>query len=381
MTKRDYYEVLGVGKSAGTDDIKKAYRKLAIKYHPDRNPDNKDAEEKFKEAAEAYDVLSDPEKRQRYDQFGHEGVRSAGYQGYSNIEDIFRNFGDFFSDLGGFGDIFGGGGGRRQAGRRARSYQGQDLQVKLQLTLEEILPGITKKVKIRKLVACDACGGSGAKGGNSRSTCQACGGSGEIRHAQRTAFGQFVNITVCSTCNGEGTIIKETCPTCHGQSVVRKEETIQVTIPPGISSGNYITLRGKGDAGRYNGLGGDLIVLIDEKEHEYFERHDDDILLELQVSFTQAVTGDKIDVPTLNGRVKLTIPPGIQSGKILRMRGKGLPHLSSRSIGDQLVRILVYTPTTITKREKELFEELAQSQNALPHGKNGIFKKIKDYMH
>ena len=372
--------MLGVGTSAGNDDVKKAYRKLAIKHHPDRNADNKEAEEKFKEAAEAYDVLSDPNKRQRYDQFGHEGIRSTGYQGYSNIEDIFQNFGDFFSDLGGFGDIFGGGG-RRQAGRQTRSYQGQDLQVKIQLTLEEIRTGVIKKVKIRKLVACDACSGSGAKGGSSQSTCQTCGGSGEIRHAQRTAFGQFVNITACSTCNGEGTVIKDTCPTCHGQSVVRKEETIQVTIPAGVSSGNYISMRGQGDAGKYKGAGGDLIVLIEEKAHEYFERHDEDVLLELQIGFTQAAIGDKVEVPTLNGRVKLSVPPGIQSGKILRLRGKGLPQLNSKSIGDQLVRILVYTPTSITKREKELFEELAQSENALPRGKNGIFKKIKDYMH
>ncbi len=377
MTKRDYYKVLGIGRDTGTDDIKKAYRKLTMKFHPDRNPGNTEAEEKFKEAAEAYDVLSDSEKRQRYDQFGHEGVRSTGYQGYSNVEDIFRNFGDFFNDFGGFGDIFGGG--RKSGGRRSQTYQGQDLQVKLGLTLEEVQTGITRKVKIKKLVSCEICNGSGAKDRSSKTSCQTCGGNGEIRQVQRTAFGQFVNITACGACNGEGTIIKDRCPTCNGQSVVRKEETIQVTIPVGVSSGNYITLRGQGDAGKYNGVAGDLIVVIEEKEHDYFERHGDDILLELQVSFTQAVMGDKIDVPTLNGHAKLTIPSGIQSGKILRMRSKGLPHLNSRSVGDQLVLILVYTPTTLSKREKELFAELAQSENSLPRDKNGIFRKIKDF--
>ncbi len=378
MTKRDYYEVLGIGRDTGTDDIKKAYRKLAMKFHPDRNPGSTEAEDKFKEAAEAYDVLSDSEKRQRYDQFGHEGVRSTGYRGYSNVEDIFRNFGDFFND---FGDIFDGfGGGRKSGGRRSHTYQGQDLQVKLGLTLEEIQTGITKKVKIKKLVSCETCGGTGAKDGNSKTSCQTCGGNGEIRQVQRTAFGQFVNITACGACNGEGTIIKDRCPTCNGQGVVRKEKTIQVTIPVGVSSGNYITLRGQGDAGKYNGVAGDLIVVIEEKEHDYFERHGDDILLKLRVSFTQAVMGDKIDVPTLNGRAKLTIPPGIQSGKILRMRSKGLPHLNSRSVGDQLVLVLVYTPITLSKREKELFAELAQSENSLPRDKNGIFRKIRDYI-
>jgi len=382
MTKRDYYEVLGIDRNAGTEDIKKAYRKMAIKHHPDRNPGDKDAEEKFKEAAEAYEVLSDPEKRRRYDQFGHEGVRSTGYQGFTNVEDIFRSFGDFFTDFGGFGDIFSGfGGGRRSGGTRTRVYQGQDLQVNLKLTLEEIQTGITKKIKIRRMVPCGACKGTGAEGGKSKTTCPVCNGAGEIRQVQRTAFGQFVNISACHNCNGEGSVIRNVCPVCHGDSRERNEDLIQVKIPPGVSTGNYIPLRGQGDAGKYNGPPGDIVVLIEEKEHEYFERHGDDVLLEVNISFAQAAMGDKIEIPTLNGKVKLEIPPGIQSGKILRMRGKGLPRINSSRQGDQLIRVLVHTPTTLNSREKELFAELAHSENALPPEKNGIFKKVKNIFH
>ena len=382
MTKGDYYEILGVDRSAGIEDIKKAYRKMAIKYHPDRNPGNKDAEEKFKEAAEAYEVLSDPEKRRRYDQYGHEGVRSTGFQGFTNVEDIFRNFGDFFSDFGGFGDIFSGfGGGRRSGGTRTRVYQGRNLQINLKLTLEEIQTGVTKKIKIRSMVPCSTCGGTGAEGGKSKTTCTVCGGAGEIRQVQRTAFGQFVNITICRNCDGEGSVIKNVCPVCRGDSREHKEDLIQVKIPPGVSTGNYITLQGQGDSGKYNGPSGDIVVLIEEKEHEYFERHGDDILLEVSISFAQAAMGDKIEIPTLNGRAKLEIPAGIQSGKILRMRSKGLPHLKSSREGDQLIRVLVHTPTTLNSREKEIFAELAQSENALPPEKNGIFRKVKDIFH
>ena len=260
MTKRDYYEVLGVNHNTGTEDIKKAYRKLAIKYHPDRNPGDKEAEEKFKEAAEAYQVLSDPEKRRRYDQFGHEGVKSTGFQGFTNIEDIFRSFGDFFSDFGGFGDIFGRGETRRTGGKQTRTYQGQDLQVNLKLGLEEIYSGVSKKIKIRRFVSCSACSGTGAKGGSSKTTCPVCRGTGEFRQVQRTAFGQFVNITTCHNCGGEGQIIRDVCPVCSGESLERKEEIIQVKIPPGVSTGNYIPLRDQGNAGKYNGVPGDIIV-------------------------------------------------------------------------------------------------------------------------
>jgi molecular chaperone DnaJ len=382
MTKRDYYEVLGVDRRAETDDVKKAYRKMAIKYHPDRNPGNKDAEEKFKEAAEAYEVLSDPEKRQKYDQFGHEGVRSTGYQGYTNVEDIFRHFGDIFGDFGGLEDLFGFGnsgfGGRTRTSNSRPVYKGQDLQVTLKLMLEEVQTGITKKIKIRKLVSCSVCGGTGARGGDGKTTCPKCSGTGEIRQVQRTPFGQFVNITTCSTCRGEGQVIKDVCPACRGESLERIEEMIQVKIPPGVDKGNYITLRGQGDAGRFNGIPGDIIAIIDVEDHQYFDRHGDDILLDVNISFGQAVLGYKVEIPTLNGHALLEIPSGTQSGKILRMRGKGLPRLNSSKRGDQLVRINVYTPTTLNKRERELFTELARSENALPHNKNDIFKKIKD---
>jgi len=384
MAKRDYYQVLGVDRNAGKEEIKKAYRKLAIKYHPDRNPGNAEAEEKFKEAAEAYEVLSDQEKRSRYDQFGHEGVKSTGFEGFSNFEDIFSHFSDIFSDFGGFGDFFGGGrrasyGGGSRA--RTRMYKGQDLQAKITLSLDEILTGVTKTIKIRRLVKCDACGGTGAKSSSGKTTCTVCGGAGEIQQVQRTAFGQFVNITTCYNCNGEGTVISDPCTACGGQSVIKKEETIQVKIPAGVSEGNYITLRGQGDAGKFNGTPGSLIVIIEELEHEYFERHGDDILLNLSISFAQAALGAKIEIPTLGGRALLDIPPGTQSGKILRMRGKGITHLNSSRRGDQLVRISVYTPVKLNKRDKELLKELKDSENALPAEKTSIFKKIKEFIH
>jgi len=379
MEKQDYYTILGVSRNAAEEEIKKAYRKLAIKYHPDRNPGDKDAEEKFKQAAEAYEVLKDPEKRSRYDQFGHEGVRSAGFQGFSNIEEIFRNFGDFFSDFGGFGDIFGGSR-RASTGGRRHTYKGQDLQVTVKLTLEEVLTGVTKKIKMRRLVRCSACSGTGAKGGTQKTTCPVCNGAGEIRQVQRTAFGQFVNITPCYNCNGEGQVIRDRCPACAGESLVNHEETIQVKIPAGVSDGNYITLRGQGDAGKYNGYSGDLIVMIEEKEHEYFERHGDDILIDLTISFAQAALGASVEIPVLNGRAKLEIRQGMQSGKILRMRGRGLPHVNSGRRGDQLVRISIYTPRKLNKRERELFTELLEAENSLPSKKNGLFGKIKDYI-
>lgn len=380
MQKKDYYEVLGVGKSAGEEEIKKAYRKMAIKYHPDRNPGDKDAEDKFKEAAEAYEVLKDPEKRRKYDQFGHEGLRGSGFEGFSNVEDIFSAFGDFFSDFGfgGFGDFFGGR--QRQGGSRRRVYKGQDLQVKLKLTLEEIQNETIKKISLRRLAPCESCNGTGAKGGSGKSTCPTCQGAGEIRQVQRTAFGQFVNVSGCPTCNGEGQIIKEPCPACRGESVVVSEETVKVTIPAGVSNGNYLTLRGHGDAGKYNGPNGDLIVVIEELEHEYFERDGDDVILDLTISFSQAVLGDKVEIPTLSGRANLVIPPGTQSGKLLRMKGKGLPNLNSRRRGDQLVHITLYTPEKVNSQEKQLFNDLKNSENSLPSQKNGLFKKIKDFI-
>ncbi|MCP4723771.1 MAG: molecular chaperone DnaJ [bacterium] len=381
MQKKDYYELLGVGKSAGEEEIKKAYRKMAIKYHPDRNPGDKDSEDRFKEAAEAYEVLKDPEKRRKYDQFGHEGLRGSGFEGFSNVEDIFSAFGDFFGDFGfgGFGDLFGGR--QRHGGSRRRVYKGQDLQVKLKLTLEEIQDETSKKISLRRLASCDSCGGSGAKGGSGKGTCPSCRGAGEIRQVQRTAFGQFVNVSACPTCKGEGQIIKEPCPACRGESVSVSEETVKVTIPAGVSNGNYLTMQGHGDSGKYNGPSGDLIILIEEKEHEYFERDGDDVILDLTISFSQAVLGDKVEIPTLSGRANLVIPPGTQAGKLLRMKGKGLPNLNTRRKGDQLVHITLYTPEKVNSQEKQLFNELKESENSLPSQKNGLFKKIKDFIH
>ncbi|RKY85147.1 molecular chaperone DnaJ [candidate division KSB1 bacterium] len=377
MNKKDYYEVLGVSRDATESEIKKAYRKLAMKYHPDRNPGDKEAEEKFKEAAEAYEVLRDPEKRQRYDRFGHEGIKGTGFQGFSNIEDIFDAFGDFFSDFGGFGDFFGTS--RRRTTRRRTSNRGSDLQVKLALTLEEIASGTVKKIKVRKLVRCGMCNGSGARAGSSLTTCPVCGGTGEMRQVSRSFFGQVVNITTCYNCNGEGSIIKEKCPECKGEGRVRVEKTISVTIPAGVATGNYIPLRGEGNAGLRNGPNGDLIVYIEEKEHPYFERNGDDIIYNLIISFSQAALGDEVEVPTLTGKAKLRIEPGTQSGKILRMRGKGISHLHSHGYGDQLVRISVWTPIDLTPREKELFRELAKSKNSLPPKKNeNFFRKVKN---
>ncbi|MFC1557266.1 molecular chaperone DnaJ [candidate division KSB1 bacterium] len=379
MAKRDYYETLGVNRSAAPDEIKKAYRKVAMKYHPDRNPDDKTAEEKFKEAAEAYEVLSNQDKKARYDQFGHEGIKGTGFEGFSNFDDIFSHFGDIFGDFGGFGDFFGGTRRSRSGGTRKRTYKGQDLKVNLKLSLEEILEGIKKTIKIRRLVRCDACGGDGSKSGSGKTTCPVCQGTGEIRQVQRTAFGQFVNITTCYNCNGDGRVIKDVCPVCSGDSVIRKEETIQVKIPAGVTSGNYISLRGQGDAGRYNGYSGDLIVMIEENEHEIFERHGEDIVLNLSVSYAQAALGVEIEIPTLKGRSILHIPPGTQSGRILRMRDKGLPRLNSSRVGDQLVRISVYTPVKLSKRDKELLDELARSENSLPRDHDSLFKKVKDF--
>ncbi len=380
MAKKDYYNILGVSRDASKEEIKKSYRRLAIKYHPDRNPNDKEAEDKFKEAAEAYEVISDPEKRSRYDQFGHEGVKSTGFEGFSNFDDIFSHFSDIFGDFGSFGDFFGGGRRSHGGGTRTKTYKGQDLQATIVLTLEEILTETTKKLKLRRFVSCEVCDGSGSKRGAGKMTCNVCGGAGEIRQVQRTAFGQFVNITACYNCNGEGQVIKEPCLECSGQSVIKKEETIQVKIPQGVSSGNYITLRGQGDAGKYNGIPGSLIVVIEEKEHEYFERHGDDIVLNLSVSFAQAAIGTDIEIPTLEGRAVLTVPAGTQSGRILRMKGKGLPNLNSSRKGDQLVRISVYTPVKLTKRERELFNELNISDNSLPPEKTSIFRKIKDFI-
>jgi molecular chaperone DnaJ len=380
MTKRDYYEILGVGKGAGNDEIKSAYRKLAMKYHPDRNPGNKEAEEHFKECAEAYEVLSDPQKRQRYDQFGHQGVNQTGFSGFDNINDIFSHFGDIFGGFGGgsiFDEFFGGGGQSRRRGR-SQGVPGSDLKITLKLSYEEIADGVEKKIKIKKMKTCETCSGTGAKAGSGYVNCSVCNGQGEIRQVSRSIFGQFVNVTECSNCSGEGKIIKERCSECGGEGRVRSEESVNVNVPAGVSEGQYIPMRGKGNAGMRGGHAGDLLVFIQEEKHEYFIRDNDDIIYNLSISIADAVLGADYVVPTLNGKSKLKIDAGTQSGSILRMRDKGIRHLNSGGRGDQLVRIHVYIPKKVSAKEKATLKELQKSENFDPGSKDdkGFFKSV-----
>jgi molecular chaperone DnaJ len=388
MTKRDYYEVLGVSKNASEQEIKSSYRKLAMQYHPDRNPGDKQAEEKFKEAAEAYEVLSDSNRRTRYDRFGHEGLRGTGMHDFNNVNDIFSMFGDIFGGFGGgsiFDEFFGTG--SRQRGRRhhMQGIRGNDLKVNMKLSLEEIATGVEKTLKVKRYEKCTDCSGSGAAPGSGTTDCPACNGSGEVRHVSRSMFGQFVNVQVCSSCNGEGKVIKDKCRKCTGDGRINGEATIKVNIPGGVSSGNYIPLSGHGNAGIRGGHAGDLIVMIEEIPHQYFLRDEDDILLDLHISITDAVLGTETEVPTLTGAATLKIEAGTHSGKILRMRDKGIKHLNHPGKGDQLVRINIYIPDKLSSKEKELFKELSKSENLKPKtarktdGKSkGFFSKVRD---
>ncbi len=389
MTKRDYYEILGVSKSASVDEIKTAYRKLAMKYHPDRNPGDKQAEENFKEAAEAYDALSDSNKRARYDQFGHQGLRGGGndYQGFSNVNDIFSHFSDIFGGSSIFDELFGTGGSRQHSGRHKQpGIQGSDLRVTLGLTLEEIAEGVEKTLKVKRFEKCTNCSGSGAKAGSGSTDCPTCAGSGEIRHVSRSMFGQFINVSVCTMCNGEGKVIKEKCPHCSGEGRVRSEATMKVNIPAGVSNGNYIPMRGQGNAGIRGGHAGDLIVVIDEIPHKHFVREEDDIIYDLTISIADAALGAEVEIPILGGTAKLRIEPGIQPGKVLRMRDKGIRHLNHSGRGDQLVHVNIYIPTKLSSKEKELFKELSKSENMRPKHKGkdsdtkskSFFSKVKD---
>jgi len=379
-SKRDYYEVLGVSRSASTDEIKKAYRKLALQYHPDRNPNNKEAEEKFKEATEAYEVLSDQQKRQRYDQFGHQGMRGgADYHTYTNFNDIFSQFNDIFGG-GIFEEMFGGTQSRRTT-RQATGEQGSDLRVRLKLTLEEIATGTEKKIKIKKWKTCSSCGGSGAKSGSSKSTCPQCNGTGEIRHVSRSMFGQFVNISTCTYCSGTGQVIREKCPVCDGEGREHGEATIKVNVPAGVSEGQYMSLQGQGNAGRRGGPPGDVIVEFVEEKHEHFIRNGDDIIYNAMISFPEAVLGTDLEVPTLTGKARIKIEPGTMAGKMLRLKEKGIPHLNSYGRGDQLIRIQIWVPPKVNSREKELLKELAGSEHITPteeEKKKSFFEKMKN---
>ena len=380
MTKKDYYEILGVGRSSSADEIKSAYRKLAMKYHPDRNPGNKEAEESFKECAEAYEVLSDPQKRQRYDQFGHQGVNQTGFSGFDNINDIFSHFGDIFGGFGGgsiFDELFGGGTSQRGR-RRSQGIPGSDLKISLKLTYEEIADGVEKTVKIKKYKTCSSCSGTGAKSGSGYVTCSVCNGQGQVKQVSRSIFGQFVNVTECHNCNGEGKIIRDKCPECGGEGRERSDETVNVKVPAGVSEGQYIPLKGKGNAGIRGGHAGDLLIFIEEEKHKYFIRDNDDIIFNFNISIMDAILGADVVVPTLNGKAKLKIEPGTQSGSILRMRDKGIRHLNSGGRGDQLVRIHVFIPKKISAKEKNLLKELMKSDNFNPESKDskGFFKSM-----
>lgn len=363
--KRDYYEVLGVDKGTAEADIKKAYRKLAMKYHPDKNPDDKAAEEKFKEAAEAYSVLSDSQKRAQYDQFGHAATDggAGGFGGFSgfgdfDLSDALRTFMEGFGSSS-FEDFFGGGSGGRHRRR------GSDLKVSLNLTLEEIATGVSKTLKVNRMEVCDSCNGTGGEKGTMPTRCPSCDGSGQVRQISRSLFGQFVNVSECTNCHGTGEVISRPCRACAGDGRRRTSAQIKVKIPAGVATGNYMTLRGEGNAGPRGSEKGDLIVFFEEKEHKYFTRHGADVVTEVEISFPQAALGDRIEIPTLAGSANLTIPPGIQSGQVLRMRGKGLAVLRGSQKGDQLVKVQVATPTRLSAGQKKLFKELASSNGTL----------------
>jgi len=361
-SKRDYYEILGVNRNATKEELRKAYRKLAMQYHPDRNPNNKEAEEKFKEAAEAYDVLNDDEKKARYDRFGHEGIKGGYSPGFTDVNDIFSHFSDIFGGSSIFDDFFGGSQ-RTRTRRRSAGTPGSDLRITLKLTLEEIAAGAAKKVKVKKQIKCDQCGGSGAEAGTSTKTCPVCQGSGEVKSVSRSVFGQFVNITTCNNCNGEGVVVDVPCKKCMGEGRINDESTIKINVPPGVHEGSYMTLRGEGNAGKKNGPAGDIIVVFQELPHEYFMRDGDDIIYNLYISFPDAALGVEVEVPTLNGKALLKIDPGTSPGKLLKMRDKGIRHLNQGGSGDQIVRVNIEIPKRLSSKEKELLKELAQSQN------------------
>lgn len=384
MEKRDYYEVLGVEKNATADQIKKAYRKKAIEYHPDKNPGNKEAEEKFKEAAEAYDVLSNPDKRARYDQFGHAGMSGAagnggpfgGFNGGGmSMDDIFSMFGDIFGGRGGFGGGFGGG----YSSNQQRRFRGSDLRVKVKLNLKEISTGVEKKFKLKKYVQCSHCHGTGAEGNSGTETCPTCKGSGSVIRNQQTILGTMQTRVTCSTCSGEGKIVKEKCKECSGEGIVYGEEVVTVKIPAGVGEGMQLTMSGKGNAGKHNGIPGDLLILIEEEPDKDLIRDEDDLIYNLLLSFPKAALGGTVEIPTVDGKVKVKIEAGTQPGKVLRIRGKGLPSVNGYGTGDLLVNISVYVPETLNKEEKKWLEKMEDSENFEPNVsiKEKIFRKFK----
>ena len=383
-TKRDYYEILGVSKSASADEIKKAYRKVAMQYHPDRNPGDNTAEEKFKEAAEAYEILSDSDKRAQYDRFGHNafgpGRGGGGFSSHGmNMDDIFSQFGDIFGD-----DMFGSffsGGSRRSSGGGRRGVRGSNLRVKIKVNYEEIAKGTSKTIKVKKYITCNTCGGSGAKDKKSSQTCKTCGGNGQVRRVQNTFLGQMQTVTTCPDCNGEGTVITNKCTVCKGDGRVYGEETVTLEIPAGVQEGMQLSMSGKGNMGERGGGPGDLVILIEEESHPFLHREGLNVAFDLYISFPDAVFGSQTEVPTIDGRAKIKIPAGTQSGKIFRLKGKGFPSINRHERGDQLIQINVWTPQNVSDTERMTLEGLQHSENFKPNpDKNGktFWEKLKE---
>jgi molecular chaperone DnaJ len=379
----DYYERLGIGRDASTEEIKKAYRKLALKYHPDRNEGSKDAEARFKEVTEAYEVLRDGEKRTTYDRFGEQGLRGGpgapGFGGFDfadAIEVFMRDFGGFA----GFEEIFGG---RRGRGGGRESGKGQTLRVRLPLTLKAVATGVTKKLRVALLDVCGTSSGSGAAPGSNPVPCRNCGGSGEERQVQRSVFGQFVSVAPCGVCGGEGRIVEEPCEKCRADGRIREEQELEVEVPAGVSSENFLTLRGQGNAGPRGGPKGDIIVLLEVQEDPRFRRDGENLLFELPVTFSQAALGDQVEVPTVEGTVRLTVPAGIQSGEVLRLRGQGLPGLHGRGRGDQMVRVRIWTPQKLSKDQERILQEFRETEETPPEDavtgdERGFWSRVKE---
>ncbi len=389
MAKRDYYEILGVSKSADATEIKKAYRKIAMTYHPDRNPDNKEAEEKFKEAAEAYEVLSDDQKKARYDRYGHEGVNQGGAGGFRggsggmSMDDIFQQFGDIFGNGGGGGSPFDSFfEGNRRGQRQQTGQRGSNIRIKVKLTLEEIEKGASKKIRVKKYTNCKPCNGTGAKNGTALTTCNTCRGSGYIRKVSNTFLGQMQTTSACPTCSGSGQQVTEKCSTCKGEGRTYDSETISIDIPPGVSEGMQLSMSGRGNAGKNGGPNGDLLINIEEVLHDSLTRDGNNLIYDLYLNFADAALGTSVEVPTLSGKVKVKIPEGTQGGKIFRLKGKGLPGLQSYEKGDQLIHVNIWTPKDLSTKERELLEQMRTYQGFQPNpskSDKGFFEKMKDY--
>jgi len=379
MAKRDYYDILGVGRNASAEDLKKAYRKLAIQYHPDKNPGNAEAEEKFKEAAEAYEVLSNAEKRQNYDRFGHSGPQmgGGGFGGGMDLNDIFDQFGDIFG--GAFGGAFGGSSGR---GGQRGGQRGTNIRIKLKLTLEEISEGVTKKIKVNKFSGCSTCHGSGAKAGTQPKTCTTCQGSGQVTQVTNTFLGQMRTASICPSCQGQGSIIADKCSSCRGEGIERGEEVIEVRIPAGVEEEMQLNMRGKGNAGQRNAAPGDLLIAIEEEEHPLFKRDGQHVFYDLYLNFADAALGTTVDIPTLNGKARVKIEEGSQSGKTLRLRGKGMPSVNGGQRGDMFATINVWTPQNLSHEERKILEDLRGKSNFEPNPDKrdkGFFDRMREF--